>query len=115
MMAVADPSLSMEFGRPLSSPRQPRTLTPIKRPLHNSLQRPFLDPSLQTLPSIESPTGTQMQVVLKPDSPHAPNDYIPLDLLQTLKRHSHNATVSPRGRQRHPTLPKTGPSVSTSH
>ena len=109
MMAVADPSLSMEFRRSSSSPRQSRTLTPIKRSLHHSLQRPFLDPSLQALPSIEPLPPTQE--VLRPDPPHVHNDYIPLDLLQTLKRQSHNAIVSPLGRQRHHSLPKTGPPV----
>lgn len=117
-MALAEPSLSLDHQRPVSSPRPPRTLSPIsKRPLLNSFQRPFMDPPLQALPSIEAPS--QKQVVFKPESQSSPTtqvvgEYLPMELLQTLKRQSNNS-LSPGGGKpthRHPPLPKSGASVS---
>ena len=122
-MAVAEPSMALDLQRPstTSSPRPPRTLSPMsKRPLPGSFQRPFMDPPLQALPSIEAPP--QPQPVVKTEGQpscvtQTVSEYLPMDLLQTLKRQSNN-TVSPRGGvlsrqpQRHPPLPKSGASVS---
>ena len=123
-MAVAEPTISMDLQRPstTSSPRPPRTLSPIKRSLPGTFQRPFIDPPLQALPSIEA--SPEPQTVTKTEGQPSSvtqtvSEYLPMDLLQTLKRQSNN-TLSPRGgtlgrqTQRHPPLPKSGGLVRAS-